>query len=49
MSNIIFQEDDKEKSLLGTFNFDSGELILDMFRVLGRKVIIIKIKKLDCF
>ncbi|XP_060880843.1 uncharacterized protein LOC132952538 [Metopolophium dirhodum] len=30
-------EDDKEKSLLGTFNFDKGELILDMFRVLGRK------------
>ncbi|VVC41224.1 Hypothetical protein CINCED_3A001036 [Cinara cedri] len=30
-------EDDKTKSLLGTFNFNKGEFILDMFRVSGKK------------
>ncbi|XP_025416590.1 uncharacterized protein LOC112687852 isoform X2 [Sipha flava] len=31
-------DDDKEKSLFDTFNFDNGEIILNIFRVLGRKV-----------
>lgn len=35
---MILQEEDKEKSLLGTFNFDNGEIILNMFRIFGRKV-----------
>lgn len=35
---MILQEDDLEKSLFGTFNFDNGEIILNMFRVFGRKV-----------
>jgi len=38
MFNMILQEDDKGKSLLGTFDFNNGEFILDMFRVVGRKV-----------
>lgn len=35
---LITQDDDKEKSLLGTFKFNNGEFILNMFRIFGQKV-----------